>query len=72
MRKHLATVLIALTASLAAATGVGFTVHAVDTHNAAQRSVTDFNDGFTDGVCTGSERTAQDAYGINCQTGGHN
>jgi ABC-type sugar transport system substrate-binding protein len=72
MRRHLATVIIALVAALGAATGSAYAVHAADTSHAVRQSVTDFNDGFTDGVCTGSERTAHDAYGINCTTGGHN
>ena len=67
MRTRVAYAITALLLS----TGVGYTVHFLDTVHAYQQSVTDYNDGFTDGVCTGSQRTATDAYGINCLTGGH-
>jgi hypothetical protein len=68
MRTRIAYALTALLLS----TGVGYTVHAVDSHNATQTSVSTFNDGFLDGVCAGSPTVAQADYGTDCKAGGHN
>lgn len=67
MRRILLTAL--LTAALTSA-GTGLAIHAHDAREAAQRAdtaqVQNYNDGFEDGVCAGSARTAHDAYGFTC------
>lgn len=67
IRKALCAVLTAVLLSAGTAT----LTHILDTRTAAQRAaraqVTDYNDGFTDGVCTGSPTVARIEYGITCR-----
>lgn len=63
--------LYAVLAAVLVSGGTAAAMHAYDAREAAQRAataqVTNYNDGFADGVCTGSTRTAHDAYGITCR-----
>lgn len=71
MSKRIRRALYAVLAAVLVSGGTATLTHAWDAQRAAQRAaqaqLTDYNDGFTDGVCTGSVRTAHDAYGITCR-----
>lgn len=60
-------ILLALATAVLLCGGSAVTMHSYDARNAAQTSVRDYNDGFVDGVCTGSHTVAFADYGQTCK-----